>query len=147
MTGRQAATKRRKKSYEDDEFAKASGRFITAMGRRASENPDALAYMLDLQQIMRDEIDRAAASLHADAGFSLGEIARFLTENGHKMTRQNAVKRWGPSSMARKLAPAAVANVINLARVRAQRARAEVWGKTDDHAADVVQLERRSASA
>ncbi|MFD8943342.1 hypothetical protein ACFV00_15255 [Streptomyces californicus] len=142
MTGRHAAPKRRRKEYEDDEFAKASGRFITAMGRRAATNPDALAYMLDLQQVMKDEIDRAAASLHADAGFSLGEIARFLTENGHKMTRQNAIKRWGPSSMARKLAPAAIAQVINLARVRAQRARAEVWGAQDAEA-EVVQLGER----
>ncbi|MGW4205000.1 hypothetical protein [Streptomyces sp. NPDC004726] len=138
MTGRHAAPKRRK-SYEDDEFAKASGRFITAMGRRAAVNPEGLAYMLTLQQTMKEEIDRAAASLHADAGFSLGEIARFLTEFGHPMTRQNAVKRWGPSSMARKLAPAAVANVINLAKIRARRARAEVWKDTP---ADVVKMRR-----
>jgi len=133
--------KRRKKEYEDDEFAKAAGRMINALGRRAATNPEALAFMLDMQRILKDETDRAAAQLHADAGFSLGEIARFLTEFGHKMTRQNAVKRWGPASIARKLAPAQIANVINLSKVRARKARAEVWGET----ADVVQLNRRSA--
>jgi hypothetical protein len=138
MTGRHAAPKRRKKEYEDDDFAKAAGRFITAMGRRASTNPEALAFMLTLQQTMKEETDRAAASLHADAGFSLGEIARFLTEFGHPMTRQNAVKRWGPSSMARKLAPAAVANVINLAKVRASKARNHVWGNSGE----VVEFKR-----
>lgn len=131
--GTQAPRKRRKKEYEDDEFAKAAGRMITALGRRASTNPEALAFMLDMQRILRDETDRAAAALHADAGFSLGEIARFLTEFGHKMTRQNAVKRWGPASMARKLAPTAVANVINLAKYRAQKAKATVWGTNVEH--------------
>lgn len=128
MTGRHAAPKRPKRTYENDEYAKTVGRMIVAMGRRASEDPVALAYMLDLQQVMREEIDRAGAALHSEAGFSLGDIARFLTFEGHSMTRQNAVKRWGPSAIARKLAPAAVSNVINLARERALRARREVWG-------------------
>lgn len=129
MTARHAAPKeRRKKEYEDDEFAKAAGRMINALGRRAATNPEALAFMLDMRKVLADETDRAAASLHADAGFSLGEIARFLTEFGHPMTRQNAVKRWGPSSMARKLAPAQIAQVFNLAKFRAQKARAATWG-------------------
>lgn len=140
MTGRHAAKPRRKKEYEDDEFAKAAGRMINALGRRAAQNPEALAFMLDMQSVLKNETDRAAAALHADAGFSLGEISRFLTEFGHPMTRQNAVKRWGPSSMARKLAPAAIANVFNLAKFRASKARAEVWGKTDG---DVVAFKER----
>ncbi|MBT2400630.1 hypothetical protein [Streptomyces sp. ISL-100] len=142
MSGRHAVPKKRKKEYEDDDFAKAAGRFITAMGRRASENPEALAFMIGLGKVMKDETDRAAAALHADAGFSLGEIAKFLTDFGHPMTRQNAQKRWGPTSIARKMAPTQVANVINLAKVRAQKARAEVWGKTD---AEVVQFKERTA--
>lgn len=137
MTGRHAAPKR-KRTYEDDEFAKATGRMITAMERRACSNPDALAYMMDLQDLIRDAVNRAGVSLHADAGFSLGDIARFLTLEGHPMTRQNAVKRWGPASVARKLMPTRVAEVINLTRFRAEKARHEVWG-------DDAQFNRRDA--
>lgn len=138
MTARHAAPKRRKKEYEDDEFAKAAGRMINALGRRAATNPEALAFMLEMKGILSKETDRAAASLHADAGFSLGEIAKFLTEFGHPMSRQNAVKRWGPAAVARKFAPAQIANVINLAKFRAKKASTVVWGED-------VEINRRDA--
>jgi hypothetical protein len=136
MTGRHAAP--RKRTYEDDDFAKCVGRLITAMERRAGTNPDALAYMMDLQDLMRDAVNRAGVSLHADAGFSLGDIARFLSLNGHPMTRQNAVKRWGPASVARKLLPVKVAEVINLSAIRAKKARAEVWGDVEVNRRDAI---------
>lgn len=129
MTGRHAAPKRRKRSYEDDEFAGTVGRMITAMGRRAGENPEALALMHGLQDLMRDETNRAGAALHADAGFSLGEIAKFMTEFGHPMSRQAAAKRWGPTSVARAMAAPRVSNVIRLVRERAESAISATWGE------------------
>jgi|GEM_PF-5113570 len=127
MTARHAAPKRRR-TYEDDEFAKAAGRMILALERRASENPDALAYLLTLQDEMRDSVDRAAHRLHADAGFSLGDIARFLSLEGHPMSRQNAVKRWGPAAMARRLGAVSITQRINARRAGVTEAAREVWG-------------------
>lgn len=130
MSGRHAAPpkKRAKKQYEDDEFAKMVGRLVTALERRASENPDALAYMLTIQDEMKDAVDRAAHRLHIEAGFSLGDIARFLTFEGHTMTRQNAVKRWGPAAMARKLGLPSITAKLNERRASVQAASREVWG-------------------
>lgn len=123
-----AAPKRRKREYEDDDYAKFLGRAIAAMERRASENPDALAYMMDLQDEMRDAINRAGHRLHAEAGFSLGDVARFLTLNGHKMSRQNAVKRWGPAAVARALGLTSITEKINARRATVVDAAREVWG-------------------
>jgi hypothetical protein len=131
--GKHSAPKRRKQ-YEDDEYAKFLGRAIVAMERRASENPDALAYFLTLQDEMKGAIDRAGARLHTDAGFSLGEIAQFLTYEGHPMSRQNAVKRWGPSAMARKLGIPSLTAKINERRAAVREAAERVWG-TDELAA------------
>ena len=130
MTGRHAAPKgaKTKKTYEDDEFAKMLGRLIVAMERRASENPDGLAYMLTLQDEMKDSIDRAAHRLHVESKFSLGDIARFLTFEGHTMSRQNAVKRWGPAAMARKLGVPSITAKINAHKPMVEQAGREVWG-------------------
>lgn len=125
--GKHAAPKR-KKSIEDDEYAKFLGRAIVGMERRASENPDALAYFLTLQDEMKAAIDRSGARLHSEAGFSLGEIAQFLSFEGHTMTRQNAVKRWGPSAMARKLGIPSLTARINERRKVVQEAAEKVWG-------------------
>lgn len=123
-----AAPKRRKREYEDDDYAKFLGRAIKAMERRASENPDALAYMMDLQDEMRDAINRSGHRLHAEAGFSLGDIARFLTLGGHKMSRQNAVKRWGPTAVARALGLTSITDKLNARRAVIESAAKEVWG-------------------
>jgi hypothetical protein len=128
--GKHSAPKR-KKAYEDDEYAKFLGRAIVAMERRASENPDALAYFLTLQDEMKSAIDRAGARLHSEAGFSLGEIATFLTYEGHKMTRQNAVKRWGPAAMARKLGIPSLTARINERRTAVREAAERVWGRDE----------------
>lgn len=131
--GRHAAPKgaeaptRRKREVEDDAFAKATGRFITAMEKRASVNPDGLAYLLTLRMEMDKAITRAGHALSTSGGgqFSLGEIAGFLTDNGHRMSRQAAQQRWGKASIARKLGMPRIAeeinNVIRLADWRAAR--------------------------
>lgn len=128
MAGRHAAGKRPKKQYEDDDFAKMVGRMVTALEKRASENPDALAYMLTIQDEYRDAVDRAAHRLHTEGGFSLGDIARFLTFEGHTMSRQNAIKRWGPAAMARKMGLPSITAKINARRADVQAASREVWG-------------------
>jgi hypothetical protein len=138
---RHAAPKRKRDRIEDDEYAKFLGRAIVGMERRASEDPVALAYFLTLQDEMRAAIDRSGARLHSEAGFSLGEIANFLTFEGHKMTRQNAVKRWGPSAMARKLGIPSLTARINERRKAVQDAAERVWG-ADELAA---RRERRKA--
>lgn len=125
--GKHSAPKR-KRTYEDDEYAKFLGRAIVAMERRASENPDALAFMMTLQDEMKASIDRAGHRLHAEAGFSLGDIARFLSYEGHAMSRQNAVKRWGPSAMARKLGIPSLTARINERRSAVREAAERVWG-------------------
>lgn len=125
--GKHSAPKR-KREIEDDEYAKFLGRAIIGMEKRASENPDALAYFLNLQDEMKAAIDRSGARLHSEAGFSLGEIATFLTYEGHKMTRQNAVKRWGPAAMARKLGIPSLTARINERRKVVQEAAEKVWG-------------------
>lgn len=125
--GKHAAPKR-KRQTEDDDYAKFLGRAIVAMERRASEDPVALAYFMDLQDELRDAINRAGVRLHAEAGFSLGDIARFLTFEGHKMTRQNAVKRWGPSAVARALGVPSITQKINERRARVEESAREVFG-------------------
>lgn len=130
MTGRHAAPKPRKRTYEDDQYAAACGRMLVALERRASENPDALAYMLTLRAELDNGITRAGHALSTAGGgqFSLGEIAQFLTYNGHKMSRQAAQQRWGASSIARKLGlpqvTQAIKNVVRLDDFRARRAAA-----------------------
>lgn len=129
MTARHAAPKKRpKREYEDDDYAKFLGRAITGMEKRASENPDGLAYMLTLRDELGAAIDRAGYRLHSEAGFSLGDIARFLSFEGHPMTRQNAVKRWGPAAMARKMGITSITQKINERRAAVQAASQEVWG-------------------
>lgn len=124
------APKRRKRTYEDDAYAKACGRMLVAMERRASENPDALAYMLTLRAELDKGITRAGHALTPAGGgqFSLGELANFLTYNGHKMSRQAAQQRWGASSIARKLGMPRITetlnNVVRLADWRVRRAAA-----------------------
>lgn len=95
MAGRHAASKRRKREVEDDDFAKMVGRMLNALERRASENPDALAYLLTVRSSMDDAVTRAGYSLYKERGFSLGELSQFMTYNGHKMSRQAAQQRWG----------------------------------------------------
>jgi hypothetical protein len=125
MTGRHAAPKRRKRSYEDDDFAKALGRFIDAMGRRAQENPDALGYMLVLHDRMKDQLDEAGYAL-TNAGWSSNFLAMSATYAGKEMTRQNVTKRWGAAAQQRKRNKLlGVAEVINLATVRLRKLRAE----------------------
>jgi hypothetical protein len=125
--GRHAAPKR-KRTYEDDDFAKFLGRAILALERRAIENPDGLAYFLTLQEEVKASIDRSAHRLHTEAGFSLGEIAQFLSFEGHPMTRQNAVKRWGPAAMARKMGIPSLTQRINERRAVVREAAEKVWG-------------------
>lgn len=124
--GKHSAPKR-KREIEDDEYAKFLGRAILGMERRASENPDALAYFLTLQDEMKAAVDRSGARLHSEAGFSLGEIAQFLSFEGHPMSRQNAVKRWGPAAMARKLGVPSLTARINERREAVKAAAAQVW--------------------
>jgi hypothetical protein len=125
--GKHAAPKR-KRSYEDEDFAKFLGRALAAMERRASENPEALALLMTLQDEMKDSVNRAGHRLHVEAGFSLGDIARFLTFEGHAMSRQNAVKRWGPASVARALGLTSITERINARRTALKDAAHAVWG-------------------
>jgi opacity protein-like surface antigen len=113
VTGRHAAAKRPKKTYEDDDFAKMVGRMILALERRASENPDALAYMLTIQDELRAAVDRAGYRLGAGGEFSLREIAKHLGYGGHPMSPQNAIKRWGAAAMARKMNVPSITQKIN----------------------------------
>lgn len=121
-------TPRKRRTYEDDAYAKACGRMLAALERRASTNPDALAYMLTIKSELDRGITRAGHALSTSGGgqFSLGEIAGFLTYNGHAMSRQAAQQRWGAKSIARKLGLPAVTehinNVVRLADWRARRA-------------------------
>lgn len=138
--GRHAAGTRRKREYEDDAYAKACGRMLTALERRASTNPDALAYMLTLRAEMDKAITRAGHALTPAGGgqFSLAEIANFLTFNGHKMSRQAAQQRWGAASIARRLGmprvTEAINNVVRLADWRERRAAAAAGARPADDA-------------
>lgn len=138
------AAPKRKKTYEDDEYAKFLGRAILAMERRASEDPVALAYFLDLQEEMRDSINRAGIKLHAEAGWSLREIAKFLTIEGHKMTPQNAIKRWGPSAVAARLGVPSITKKINARKNAIKEAAAEVWGIEELAARRAARAEREA---
>jgi hypothetical protein len=123
MTGRHAAPKPRKREYEDDDFAKALGRFIDAMGRRADTNPDALGYMLLMHERMGERIDEAGYSL-TNAGWSSNFLAMSATQAGKPMTRQNVTKRWGAAAQLRKQSVRmGVAEVINLAAHRLRKLR------------------------
>lgn len=137
VDGQDVAPKR-KREWEDDDFAKAVGRFITAMERRASTNPDGLAYMLTLKAEMDKAITRAGHSLSTAGGgqFSLGEIANFLTFNGHRMSRQAAQQRWGAASIARKLGMPRIYEEINRVVSLAD------WRARKSPAADVEQVRR-----
>jgi hypothetical protein len=138
--GTHAAPKRRKRTYEDDEFAKAAGRMLTALEKRASVNPDALAYLLTLRSETDQAITRAGHALTPAGGgqFSLGELAQFMTYNGHKMSRQAAQQRWGAASIAAKLGMPRIAdrinNVVRLADFRAARATKSANQLADDAA-------------
>jgi len=125
--GKHGAPKR-KRVYEDDDYAKFLGRALKAMENRASENPEALALLMTLQDEMKDAVNRAGHRLHVDAGFSLGDISRFLTFEGHPMSRQNAVKRWGPASVARALGLTSITERINARREAVKAAADAVWG-------------------
>jgi hypothetical protein len=135
VSGRHATCKpRKKREVEDDQFAKACGRFLAALERRASVNPDGLAYMLTLQQEMKEAVERAGYLLQKEGGFSLGEIAQFMTFNGHKMSRQAAQQRWGAAAIAAKIERRQrvldkLNNVVRLTDWRAMRAQKE---STDD---------------
>lgn len=135
MSGRHAAPKPRKRTYEDDQYAAACGRMLVALEKRASVNPDALAYLLTLRTELDNSITRAGHALTPAGGgqFSLGEIAGFLTYNGHKMSRQAAQQRWGASSIARKLGmPAitqAIKNVVRLDDYRGRKSAAAASGE------------------
>lgn len=102
MSGRHAAPKRRKVEYEDDAFASCVGRMIQAMGKRASSNPEGLALLLTLRQLLDEEIETAGAALAKEANFSLGELSVFMTEFGHPLSRQAAQQRWGETALLKK---------------------------------------------
>lgn len=132
--------KRRKREYEDDDFAKACGRMATALERRACENPDALAYLLTLRAELDGSITRAGHALSKQGGgqFSLGELAEFMTYNGHKMSRQAAQQRWGrPAAIKLGTITEKINNVIKLDAWRARRAEAKAAGRGE-------QLDRRA---
>lgn len=123
MAGRHAAPKRRKREYEDDDFAKACGRMMTALERRASVNPDALAYLLTLRAECDGAITRAGHALYKERKFSLGELAEFMTFNGHKMSRQAAQQRWGkPAAIRLGTITEVINNVVTLESWRSKRA-------------------------
>lgn len=147
MTGRHAAPKKRRKDYEDDEFAKAAGRFILALERRASENPDALGYMLDLQDEMADAVNRAGARLHAEAGFSLGEITKFLAYAGRPVSRQAVIKRWGPSAVARRMGVPSITQKINERRSVIHEAAERAFGADELAARRAARTAEREAAA
>lgn len=122
--------KRRKREYEDDDFAKACGRMATALERRASENPDALAYLLTLRAELDGAITRAGHELYESKRFSLGELAQFMTYNGHKMSRQAAQQRWGrPAGIKLGTITEKINNVVKLDAWRARRAEAKAAGR------------------
>lgn len=128
MAGQHAAPKR-KRTYEDDDYAKFGGRILTALERRASVNPDALAYLLTLRAETDQAITRAGHALTPAGGgqFSLGELAAFMTYNGHKMSRQAAQQRWGAKSVAAKLGlPRITEQINNVIRLADWRARTGV---------------------
>lgn len=126
--------KRRKREYEDDDFAKACGRMVNALERRAAVNPDALAYLLTLRAELDGAITRSGHALSKQGGgqFSLGELAEFMTFNGHKMSRQAAQQRWGKSA-AIKLGTITerINNVVRLDAWRARRASAKAAGRAE----------------
>lgn len=76
-------------SVEDEDYAAFVRRAVRGLGRRASEDPEALAYLASVQQLVHATITDSARALHA-AGFSWAEIARPLG-----VTRQTAHERFG----------------------------------------------------
>jgi hypothetical protein len=81
---------RRKVERETPDFAKAVKRMIRAQGRRvAAEDPENLAYLLELREAVNAAIDEAVAGQYA-FGFSWTEIGR-----GLGITRQAARQMYG----------------------------------------------------
>lgn len=139
MTGRHAAPKRRPRETEDDDFAKMLGRMVNALERRASVNPDALAYALTVRTAMDESITRAGHALSRQGGgqFSLGELAQFMSDNGHKMSRQAAQQRWGKPA-AIKLGLTITERINNVVRLADWRARKAVTRGHEQRSAEAV---------
>lgn len=141
MTARHAAPRARarpKRTYEDDDYAKAVGRMLAAIERRAQTNPDALAYLLTMRQHIDGSILRAGHALSRQGGgaYSLAELAAFMTDNGHSMSRQAAQQRWGrPAAIRLGTITEAINNIIRLDTWRARRAAAGGGGVADERAA------------
>lgn len=130
--------KRRRREYEDDDFAKACGRMIAALERRASENPEALAYLLTLRAELDASITRAGHALSTQGGgqFSLTLIAQYVTDNGHKMSKQAAQQRWGrPAAIKLGTITEKINNVVKLDAWRARRAAAKTAGRGEQQLA------------
>lgn len=83
-----------KREVESDDYAKFLHRAIRAMGRRASEDVDALILLRDLADHVEQALDDAAVALHnKHYPYSWGEIAQRLG-----VSRQAVQKRWGGPS-------------------------------------------------
>lgn len=121
---------RPKRETTDEEFASMVGRMVIAMGRRAGKSPEALAFMPALQQLVRDEYRAAGRELY-ESGLSLGKISEFMTEAGHKMTRQNAQQQFSPAGQSyerkRGMASALMRNAADAATVAASVVDLTVW--------------------
>lgn len=84
---------------ENEDYAAFMRRGIRAMGRRASEDVDALVLLKGLADECDKALRTAVQTLHDDRhymvrkGFSYGEIAQRLG-----VTRQAVQKRWGGRS-------------------------------------------------
>lgn len=130
--------RRRTRAYEDDDFAKACGRMIAALERRASENPEALAYLLTLRAELDGSITRAGHALSTQGGgqFSLTLIAQYVTDNGHKMSKQAAQQRWGrPAAIKLGTITERINNVVKLDAWRARRAAAKTADRAEQQPA------------
>ena len=79
--------------YENDSYAGFMRRAVRAFGRRAAEDTDALAMLVQLRAELDAEIEAAARLCHdGPAGFSWTEIGSALG-----ISRQAARQRFSPS--------------------------------------------------
>lgn len=96
LSRRRERGKHPKKHKENPEFAAAAKRFINALGRRVLTDPDALAFLLDVERHLQKVTGEAARGLHYGSeaegrpSFSWAEIGKRVG-----LTRQACRQRWG----------------------------------------------------
>jgi hypothetical protein len=79
------------------EIAAWAGRLITNLAGR--EDPETLPLLLAISDLARDEYRAAGQTLY-EAGIPLAQLAAFMTEAGHQMSKQAAQQQFSAKGRA-----------------------------------------------